>query len=156
VPGSLCQREFFIDNLLVQIHFSIVLIRWTSLAPWEFEFPFPASLASTFLTRWATSRSSEVNFPDDINVKTLRGIDLVTYHADSRDNERFVVHRVGATNHLQRETSRSDISREKKNAGLYRSMLPLRVSGFGFWISGFGFRDSGFKFQVLSLVMFSV
>ena len=32
------QREFFIDNLLVRIHFIIVMIRWTGLAPWEFEF----------------------------------------------------------------------------------------------------------------------
>ena len=45
----LCQREFFIDYLLVRIHFIIVMIRWTGLAPWEFEFPFPGSLASTFL-----------------------------------------------------------------------------------------------------------
>ena len=35
------EREFFIDNLLVRIHFIIVMIRWTGLAPWEFEFPFP-------------------------------------------------------------------------------------------------------------------
>jgi len=27
------EREFFIDNLLVQIHFIIVMIRWTGLAP---------------------------------------------------------------------------------------------------------------------------
>ena len=27
--------EFLIDNLLVQIHFIIVMIRWTGLAPWE-------------------------------------------------------------------------------------------------------------------------
>ena len=39
----------FIDNLLVRIHFIIVMIRWTGLAPWEFEFPFPGSLTSTFL-----------------------------------------------------------------------------------------------------------
>ena len=32
--------EFFIDNLLVRIHFIIVMIRWTGLVPWEFEFPF--------------------------------------------------------------------------------------------------------------------
>jgi len=32
------QREFFSDNLLVRIHFIIVMIRWTGLAPWEFEF----------------------------------------------------------------------------------------------------------------------
>jgi len=42
-------REFFIDNLLVRIHFIIVMIRWIGLAPWEFEFPFPGSLPSTFL-----------------------------------------------------------------------------------------------------------
>ena len=34
------QRELSIDNL-VRIHFIIVMIRWTGLAPWEFEFPFP-------------------------------------------------------------------------------------------------------------------
>ena len=43
------EREFFIDNLLVRIHFIIVMIRWTGLAPWDFEFPFPGSLISTFL-----------------------------------------------------------------------------------------------------------
>ena len=43
------EREFCIDNLLVRIHFIIVMIRWTGLAPWEFEFPFPGSLTSTFL-----------------------------------------------------------------------------------------------------------
>ena len=39
------EREFFIVNLLVRIHFIIVMIRWTGLAPWECEFPFPGSLA---------------------------------------------------------------------------------------------------------------
>jgi len=42
------EREFFIDNLLVRVHFIIVMIRWTGLAPWECEFPFPDSLTSTF------------------------------------------------------------------------------------------------------------
>ena len=42
-------REFFIDNLLVRIHFIIVMIRWTGLALWEFEYPFPGSLTSAFL-----------------------------------------------------------------------------------------------------------
>jgi len=40
------QRELLIDNLLVRIHFIIVMIRWTGLAPWEFEFPFPGSLTA--------------------------------------------------------------------------------------------------------------
>ena len=48
-PHHLSEREFFIDNLLVRVHFIIVMIRWTGLAPWEFEFPFPGSLTSTFL-----------------------------------------------------------------------------------------------------------
>ena len=29
------ERDFFIDNLLVRIHFIIVMIKWTGLAPWE-------------------------------------------------------------------------------------------------------------------------
>jgi len=49
-PHSQRESEFFIDNLLVRIHFIIVMIRWTGLAPWEFEFPVPGSLTSTFLT----------------------------------------------------------------------------------------------------------
>ena len=40
------EREFFIDNLLVRIHFIILMIRWTGLAPWEFEFPFVGRLIS--------------------------------------------------------------------------------------------------------------
>jgi len=38
--AAAAEREFFIDNLLVRIHLIIVMIRWTGLAPWEFELPF--------------------------------------------------------------------------------------------------------------------
>jgi len=41
------QREFFIDNLLDRIHFIIVMIWWTGLAPWVFEFFFQVAV-STF------------------------------------------------------------------------------------------------------------
>ena len=51
-------RELFIDNLLVGIHFIIVRIRWTGLALWEFEFTFPGSLTSTFLCSRYLSRPS--------------------------------------------------------------------------------------------------
>jgi len=51
VDGHSRVREFFIDNLLVRVHFIIVMIRWTGLAPWEFKFPFPGSLTSTFRSR---------------------------------------------------------------------------------------------------------
>ena len=43
------EREFFIDNLLVRIYFIVVMTRWTGLAAWKFEFPFPCSLTFTFL-----------------------------------------------------------------------------------------------------------
>ena len=42
--GTCRERELFIDNLLVRIHFIIEVIWWSGLAPWEFEFPFPGSL----------------------------------------------------------------------------------------------------------------
>ena len=45
------ERKFFLDNLLVRTHFIIVMRRWTGLAPWKFEFPFPGSLISTFLKK---------------------------------------------------------------------------------------------------------
>jgi len=48
---SCSEREFVIDNLLVQIHFINEMIWWTGLAPWEFEFPFAGSLILTFLVR---------------------------------------------------------------------------------------------------------
>ena len=41
------ESQFFIGNLLVRIHLITEMIRWTGLAPWEFEFPFPGSLIST-------------------------------------------------------------------------------------------------------------
>ena len=42
-------REF-IGNLLVRVHFIIVMIRWTGLAPWEFEFPSPGSPTHPYTT----------------------------------------------------------------------------------------------------------
>ena len=54
------EREFFIDNLLVRIHFIIVMIRWIGLAPMEFKFPFPGSLASTFLVRVESCKHPEI------------------------------------------------------------------------------------------------
>jgi len=40
-PGSFTEARplrVLIDNLLVRIHFIIVMIRWTGLAPWEFHY----------------------------------------------------------------------------------------------------------------------
>ena len=54
------ERGFFIDNLLVRIHCIIKMIWWTGLAPWEFEFPFPGGLVSTFLMTPCTSPSPPI------------------------------------------------------------------------------------------------
>ena len=60
---TVAKREFFIDNLLVRIHFIIVMIRWTG----QFEFPFPGSLTSTFLAGHA-GMSAEHSFADALTV----------------------------------------------------------------------------------------
>ena len=52
------QREFFIDNLLVRIHFIIVMIRWTGLAPWEFEPRMPLYIGQAFGGSQCDSRLS--------------------------------------------------------------------------------------------------
>ena len=49
--GSKRRERFCFDCLLVRIHCVIVMIEWTGLAPWKFEFHFPGSLTFTFL--WA-------------------------------------------------------------------------------------------------------
>jgi len=59
-------REFFSDKLLVRIHVYHRDNSVDGLAPWEFEFPFPASLTSTFLvsfrgTRFRTSLGFRVS-----------------------------------------------------------------------------------------------
>ena len=46
-PGRILhgrEREFFIDNLLARIHFIIVMIRWTGLAPWDLNSLFQVAL----------------------------------------------------------------------------------------------------------------
>ena len=57
------ESELFFDNLLVRIHFIIEMIWWTGLAPWEFEFPFPGSLTSTFLISVTSFRKRSIFVP---------------------------------------------------------------------------------------------
>ena len=52
LPRHSARPVRFIDNLLVRAHCIIVMIRWTGLAPWEFEF------TSTFLERPVTTQHS--------------------------------------------------------------------------------------------------
>jgi len=44
---------------LLRLHERIVMIRWTGLAPWEFEFPFPDSLTSHFALRVSRERGQK-------------------------------------------------------------------------------------------------
>ena len=41
-------RDLFVGNLWIRVNFIIVTIRWTGLAPWKFELPFPGRPTSTF------------------------------------------------------------------------------------------------------------
>ena len=51
--ASCRERKFFFVNILVGIHFIIMMIWWTGLALWAFEFFFSGSLISTFLVaKW--------------------------------------------------------------------------------------------------------
>jgi len=76
-PEAGRERAFFNDNLLVRIHFIIVMIRWTGLAPWEFEFLFPGSLTSTVLGQRPTKeklyepRQARPNRSSEVIVKPV-------------------------------------------------------------------------------------
>ena len=71
VRAALPEREFFIDNLLVRIHCIIVMIRWTGLAPWRFEFSFPGSL-----TPWSFL-PSRPGFEQELVTLPYRGTSLI-------------------------------------------------------------------------------
>ena len=54
----------------------IVMIRWTGLAPWAFEFPVPGSLTSTFLVEkwqaWVGARRAAPQGPDPASNNSKR------------------------------------------------------------------------------------
>ena len=58
------EKEFFIDNLPVRIHFTFVMIRWTGLAPWEFEFPFSGSVTSPSSFACSEARDHDICSPE--------------------------------------------------------------------------------------------
>ena len=62
------EREFFIDNLLLWIHYIIVMKRWTGPAPCDFDFPFPGILIYTFLS---TSLTFSERMPHLLNSQRL-------------------------------------------------------------------------------------
>ena len=57
------------------------MIWWTSLAPWEFEFPFPGSLTSTFLVprrQQSVPQERGCPFPGDGGVRLCSILSLFT------------------------------------------------------------------------------
>ena len=44
ISGPASETDFFVDNLLVRIHYVVVTIRRTGLAPWELNFLFQVAL----------------------------------------------------------------------------------------------------------------
>ena len=74
------ERKCFIDTLLVRINYILVMSRWTGLAPWEFEFPFPGDLASTFDARpvHLIKAGDEVDWPRAMEVCQLPFLGSVT------------------------------------------------------------------------------
>ena len=56
--ARLAEREFVIDNLLLRIHPIRVIIRWTGLALWRYDFFSSDSFTSIFIMlRWQVNRS---------------------------------------------------------------------------------------------------
>jgi len=53
------EREFFIDNLLVRIHFIIVMIRWTGLAPPDLH----TTICKALGKQWRVVRAVIVRIP---------------------------------------------------------------------------------------------
>jgi len=89
------EREFCIDNLLVRIHYIIEMIKWTGLAPCEFEFPFPGSLISTFQgsQEKLSSLSSHIegcSRPDALRVSVYRGTSLIRNRPTLAPHSRFM------------------------------------------------------------------
>jgi len=52
-----------------------VMIRWTGLAPWEFEFPFPGSLTSTFLRQ---VDKLKLSLPPHLDVTEIIGSKIIS------------------------------------------------------------------------------
>ena len=86
------EREFFIDNLLVRIHCIIVMIRWTGLAPWEFEFPVPGSLTSTFLARFRALVRARRNLCNSASQPTLASVRVPGWAGEGRASASSFAH----------------------------------------------------------------
>ena len=76
-PGGMkhTERNFLIENLLVRVHFTIVMIIWTGLVLWDFEFPFPGSLTSSLQYKAYTWKQVAVAFgryrPHSVGIRII-------------------------------------------------------------------------------------
>ena len=94
---SVVRREFCINNLLVRIHVIITMIEWTGLAPWEFEFPFAGSLASTLLVVSRTFHEQDPREASTPRAGTEKGgVDISSRNAmlfDTMYLQRYLAHK---------------------------------------------------------------
>ena len=107
------------------------MIWWTGLAPWEFEFPFPGSLISTFLGLRT-------------NLKPVLLSSFGTERFDSEKKEKYT---------FQCPLEQPKEAQQTLTLGSVGIVLSFILGGAprtttSLRVSGFGFRGSGFEFQV--------
>ena len=59
------------------------MIKWTGLAPWEFEFPFPGSLTSTFLRPGFWGCGFRVSSAASLGVALYSSVDMLDLRYES-------------------------------------------------------------------------
>jgi len=153
VPSACRERAFFIDNLLVRIHFIIVMVRWTGLAPWEFEFPSPGSLTSTFRLHTRHPFNNHTCIVYIINVWSInKGMDgtcteSITTNLYNVPSPVILQH--GAVSPVPFALVSVQGSGFRGSGSGFRVQgFEFRVQGSGFRIQGAGCRVQGFEFRV--------
>ena len=137
---------------LVRIHFIIVMIRWTGLAPCEYESPFPGSLTSTFLTDEGELLPHMRGLPLRTQSQVVAQLTLLVAIT--------VLHRSCSVAASLKTASPSPRRLQALRGPIFftprkRDGTGFRGSGFRFWVPGFRFRVPGFGFRVCAGLSFS-
>ena len=74
------------------------MIRWTGLAPWEFKFPLPGSLTSTFLVGFRPLRRNVQRFRGGLVFKAHRLCVSLNSRLESNNEEEVQALRAGRDN----------------------------------------------------------
>ena len=127
------EREFSIDNLLVRIHFIILMMRWTSIASWEFEFPFPGSLTSTFLFR-----TSEIIRSAVWRCALIRGNQFFSRFLVFKKSKMYFTSDINVFVRSFFPSSENEKNMRFTGSVGSEGLCEFRFSFFGFRVSGFG------------------